>query len=57
MAFFAVAAGWVCDPPLIQNRISSLSLDQEILDMLSETVLNPFGGDKKASFGVSQGNF
>ena len=35
---FAVAAGYVCENRLIQNRISSLSLDQGILDMLLEHV-------------------
>jgi len=31
---FAVAAGYVCENRLVQNRISSLSLDQETPDML-----------------------
>ena len=31
---FAVAAGYVCETRLVQNRISSLSLDLENLDML-----------------------
>ncbi|HND87042.1 MAG TPA: hypothetical protein PK971_01875 [Saprospiraceae bacterium] len=31
---FAVAAGYVCENRLAQNGISSLSLDQETLDML-----------------------
>ncbi|HND88269.1 MAG TPA: choice-of-anchor D domain-containing protein, partial [Saprospiraceae bacterium] len=31
LVFFAVAAGYVCENRLVQNRISSLSLDQENL--------------------------
>ncbi|HMX39973.1 MAG TPA: hypothetical protein PKD78_06585, partial [Saprospiraceae bacterium] len=34
LIFFAVAAGYVCENRLAQNRISSLSLNQENLDML-----------------------
>ena len=37
---FAVAAGYICENRLIQNRISTLSLDQESLYILSSpTVL------------------
>ena len=34
LVFFAVAAGYVCENCLVQNEISSLSLDQQNLDML-----------------------
>ncbi|HND89382.1 MAG TPA: hypothetical protein PK971_13700, partial [Saprospiraceae bacterium] len=39
LVFFALAAVYICENRLIQNGISSLSLDQENLDMLLAVVL------------------